>query len=146
MSLIQKALELLTGNPAPKSRPLKGLTERQLIELESEIGRELFGPIPAGHQRDFFCLDDHTWVWYEEWTDVATGQKRSTTTRYEVHQNGILKAQDGTTYKFIEGQELRNLALAVRLYYEQTMRQIYKRDPYTGHLLTGHPPATIDNR
>ena len=146
MSLIQKALELLTGNPSPKSRPLKGLTERQLIELESEIGRELFGPIPAGHQRDFFCLDDHTWVWYEEWTDVASGQKRSTTTRYEVHQNGILKAQDGTTYKFIEGQELRNLALAVRLYYEQTMRQIYKRDPYTGQSLTATPPATIDKR
>lgn len=143
MSLIQKALELLTGNPSPKSRPLKGLTERQLIELESEIGRELFGPIPAGHQRDFFCLDDHTWVWYEEWTDVATGQKRSTTTRYEVHQNGILKAQDGTTYKFIEGQELRNLALAVRLYYEQTMRQIYKRDPYTGQPLTATPPSKL---
>ena len=143
MSLIQKALELLTGNPTPKSRPLKGLTERQLIELESEIGRELFGPIPAGHQRDFFCLDDHTWVWYEEWTDVATGQKRSTTTRYEVHQNGILKAQDGTTYKFIEGQELRNLALAVRLYYEQTMRQIYKRDPYTGQPLTATPPSKL---
>lgn len=146
MSLIQKALELLTGSPTSKTRPLKGLTERELIELESEIGRELFGPIPAGHQRDFFCLDDHTWVWYEEWTDVATGQKRSTTTRYEVHQNGILKAQDGTTYKFIEGQELRNLALAVRLYYEQTMRQIYKRDPYTGHVLSDQPPATIDNR
>lgn len=146
MSLLQKALELLTGNPSAQSRPLKNLTERQLIELESEIGRELFGPIPAGHRRDFFCLDDHTWVWYEEWTDVATGQKRSSTTRYEVHQNGILKAQDGATYKFIEGQELRNLALAVRLYYEQTMREIYKRDPYTGQLLTDQPPATIDNR
>lgn len=146
MSLIQKALELLTGSGTQTLRPLKKLTERQLIELESEIGRELFGPIPAGHQRDFFCLDDHTWVWYEEWTDVETGQKRSSTTRYEVHQNGILKAQDGTTYKFIEGQELRNLTLAVRLYYEQTMREIYKRDPYTGKPLTDEPPATIDNR
>ncbi len=146
MSLIQKALELLTGSSTPKSRPLKGMTERQLIELESEIGRELFGPIPAGHKRDFFCLDASTWVWHEEWVDVATGQKRFTTTRYEVHQNGILKAQDGTTYKFIEGQELRNLALAVRLYYEQTMREIYKRDPYTGQVLSDTPPATIDNR
>lgn len=143
MSVIKKALELLTG--APKSqRPLKGLTERQLIELESEIGRELFGAIPAGHRRDFFCLDEHTWIWYEEWIDATTGKKRSTTTRYEIHQNGILKAQDGTTYKFIEGQELRNLALAVRLYYEQTMRQIYKRDPYTGQPITEVPPATIE--
>lgn len=143
MSLIQKALELLTGSPGQNSRPLRKLTERQLIELESEIGRELFGPIPADHQRDFFCLDAHTWVWHEEWTDVDTGQKRFTTTRYEVHQNGILKAQDGTTYKFIEGQELRNLALAVRLYYEQTMRQIYKRDPYTGQVLRDAPPSAL---
>ena len=66
MSLIQKALELLVGSNSSKPRPLKGMTERQLIELESEIGRELFGPIPAGHQRDFFCLDAHTWVWHEE--------------------------------------------------------------------------------
>lgn len=144
MSLISKAMELITGSPAKNRRPLNKLTERQLIELESEIGSQLFGPIPAGHHRDFFCLDEHTWVWHEEWVDTATGQRRTSTTRYEIHDTGILKAQDGINYRFLEGQELNNLTLAIRLYYEQVMRGIYKRDPYTGQTLTDVPPATID--
>ncbi|TAH33267.1 hypothetical protein EYC58_01405 [Candidatus Saccharibacteria bacterium] len=144
MSVLQKTLSLLTGKPVtPKERPLKGLSERQLIELESEIGCQLFGPIPAGHRRDFFCLDESTWVWHEEWIDEETGKKRSSTTRYEAHENGVLKAQDGVNYRFIEGEELTNLAVAVRLYYEQVMRGVYKRDPITGQKLTDTPPATI---
>lgn len=126
-----------------EERPLKGLSERKLIELESEIGRELFGPIPAGHRREFFCLDDKTWIWYEEWKEDS-GQIQSSTTRYEVHPNGILKAQDGHTYRFIEGDELRNLHLAVRLYYEQAMRKVYNFDPYTGRPLAANTPGTIE--
>lgn len=141
MSILKKALTLLTGNPGV--RPLQGLTERQLIELETEIGRTVFGPVPAGHRREFFCLDAHTWIWYEEWKDEETGKPKALTTRYEVHENGILKAQDGAQYKFIEGEELQNLALATKLYYEQVMRGVYRRDPHTGQLLTD-TPATIE--
>lgn len=141
--LIRKALSLITGAPVDDKRPLRSLSERELIEMESEIGRELFGPIPSGHRREFFCLDDHTWIWYEEWKDEQ-GRPQSSTTRYEVQSTGILKAQDGHTYRYIEGQELRNLMVAARLYYEQTMRQIYKRDPITGQPLTHTPPATIE--
>jgi hypothetical protein len=143
MSFFKKTMALFTGGSVKPARPLKKLTERQLIELESEIGRELFGPIPADHRREFFCLDSHTWVWHEEWIDVATGQRRSTTTRYEIQDNGILKAQDGVNYRFIDGQELDNFGLAVRLYYERVTREIYNTDPYTGQPLTGEAPATI---
>ncbi len=144
MSFFRKTLSLLTGTPvAPKERSLKGLTERQLIELESEIGGRLFGPVPAGHRRDFFCLDENTWVWHEEWIDEETGKKRMSTTRYEAHANGVLKAQDGVNYRFIEGEELTNLTVAARLYYEQIMRGVYKRDPITGQTLNDTPPATI---
>ena len=141
MSLIQKALQLITGASTSK-RPLKTMTERQLIELENELGRELFGPIPNGHRRDFFCLDEHTWVWHEERTDVDNRPKVATT-RYEVQPNGILKVQSGRVYKYIEGEELKNLTVAVRLYYERTMRDIYKLDPVTGQPLEV-PPATIE--
>lgn len=117
-----------------KSRPLRKLSRRELIQLESEIGATLFGPIPKGHHRQFFNLDRTTWIWYEEWTDHL-GKKRSSTTRYEVHPNGILKVQEGARYNFIEGQEFDNLVLATRLYYEKVAREIYKRDPQTGQTL-----------
>ena len=143
--MFKKALSLIVGNPAQDQtgRPLRKLTERELIRLESEIGRELFGPIPAGHRREFFCLDKDTWVWYEEWIEPKTKQARSITTRYEVHPNGILKVQDGRPYHFIEGQELKNLSLATRFYRERVLRDVYRRDPHTGLPLTGIP-ATIN--
>lgn len=140
--LLKKTLSLLTGSPVDSKRPLKKLTERELIELEAEIGGKLFGPIPAGHRREFFCLDEHTWVWHEEWVD-ENKQRHVTSTRYEIHDNGILKAQDGKVYKFLEGAELRNLTLAIRLYYEATARGIYRRDPITGHPLTDSSTATM---
>lgn len=139
MSFVGKLGELLTGKPATtkyKPRQLKKVSERGLIEMESQIGSQLFGPVPAGHRRDFFCLDENTWVWHEEWVDENTGQKRSSTTRYEIHNNGILKAQDGINYRFIEGEELVNLTYAINLYYEQVMRGVYGTDPYTGQSLT----------
>jgi len=134
-TFLKKALSLLTGTPYI-DKDFSKMTERQLIQAESKIGRELFGPIPAGHRREFFCLDENTWVWHEEWKDAETGKKRHMTTRYEVHQNGILKVQDGSQYRFIEGEELQNLFLSARLYYEGVMRGIYSVDPYTGQKLT----------
>lgn len=138
--LFQKALQLLVGDPdandflhIPKKdkRPLKQLTERELIKLESEIGSQVFGPIPAGRVRQFFCLDERTWIWYEEWTDEKR-KKQSTTTRYEVHDKGIFKVQEGARYSYLEGQELQNFVMAVKLYYEQVARNIYQIDPATG--------------
>lgn len=143
MSLLKKAIQLITGSESSSKRPLKKLTERELIELESEIGRTLFGAIPSGHRREFFCLDEHTWVWHEEWKDANTGKQKVLTTRYEIHENGVLKVQEGGVYRYIEGDELKNLSIAIRLYYEQVMRGIYKRDPLTGRLLT-EAPATIE--
>lgn len=142
-SVLQKALKLLTGSdrsltlsPKKQKRPLGGFTERELITLESEIGATLFGPIPAGHRREFFCLDKDTWIWYEEWTDINSRKQKSHTTRYEIRDDKILKAQEGVQYSFLEGEELHNLLTAIQLYYEQVARDIYKRDPHTGQKLT----------
>jgi hypothetical protein len=140
-SLVKQAMKLIIGDDPRKmlKRPLKPLTDRQLIKLESEIGRTLFGEIPAGHTREFFCLDAETWVWYEQWQDKY-GKDVNHTIRYEVHPNGVLKVQDsGANYSFLSGQELENLALATQAYKERVMRQIYKRDPETGKLLTVAP-------
>jgi hypothetical protein len=141
--LVKKALELIVGDdtsfdlvkiPNAKKRPLKTLTERELLRLESAIGAELFGTIPAGHRREFFCLDEKTWIWHEEWTNERR-RPESSTIRYEISDHGVLKVQDGARYNYLEGPELQNFALAVRMYYEQVARKVYKRDPDTGEKL-----------
>lgn len=146
--LLKKTLKLLIGSDNPSAvglrpRPHKQLTERQLIQMESEIGAQLFGPIPDGHTRQFFNLDRTTWVWYEQWKDPLTGKPRELITKYEVHPSGILKVQEGARYTFITGQELDNFVLAVQLYYERIMREIYKRDPQTGKKINLNPVPAL---
>lgn len=133
-------MTLMTGDPVaevfkmPKNRPMKALTERDLLRLESKIGATVFGPLKKGQHREFFCFDAKTWIWYEEWTDEQ-GKKQQTTTRYEIHDKGILKVQEGARYSYIKGEELKNLTLATQIYYEKVAREIYKRDPKTGETL-----------
>jgi hypothetical protein len=91
---------------------------RKLMRKEAEIGGRLFGPLPKGHRRQFFCLDEHTWVWYEEWPD-KNGQHKSVTTRYDVRPNGILKIQDGKAYQRLSREETRNLYRTTQLYRER---------------------------
>lgn len=138
----KKALQLLIGTPAavsylkpPKKLFVSGVTERQLIQMESEVGRQLFGTIPDGHRREFFNLDPTTWIWHEE-VKAEDGQIRAITTRYELQETSVLKVQDGSRYSYLEGQELDNLLQAIRLYYEKVARQIYHRDPHTGYKLS----------
>ncbi len=140
-SILQKALKLLVGDDVstdwlkmPKKRALKTLTERELLTLESEVGAQLFGPVLPGHRREFFCLDEHTWIWHEEWLD-ADKKLTTSTVRYEVSDHGVLKVQEGARYSYLEGEELRNFGIAIRMYYEQVVRQVYRRDPATGQSL-----------
>ena len=142
-NLFKKAVQLITGEPGdvsqlfrvPKDHTFRKYSERELIQLESEIGAKLFGPIPAGSRREFFCLDDTTWIWHEEGVNAQTGRRETSTTRYELHENGILKVQEGSRYTFLEGAELENFAKATQLYSEQTSREIYDRDLQSGKIV-----------
>lgn len=110
------------------------MSERQLVQAESEIGRTLFGPMPQGGSREFFCLDEDTWIWHEEWTE-ADGKKVARTTRYEIRGDDVIKSQDGEKRAYVTGDELHNLMLATRLYYDRVTRGVYHRDPATGRKL-----------
>lgn len=142
MSVFKKALTLLIGDTGdlsylkmPKSnQSFNRMSERKLLQLESKIGRELFGPIPKGHQREFFCLDDKTCIWYEAYKDES-GKDVESTTRYEIQGDRVLKAQGSSRYSYLEGQELTNLLLAIDIYYERVMRGVYNHDPRTGQPL-----------
>lgn len=142
--LFGKTIQLFTGGtilPPAKKRPLKKYTERDLLRMESAIGRDLFGPTPDGHQREFFCLDARTWIWYESWIDETTKEVKEQTTRFEAHTNGIIKIQEGQPYKVLEGIELKNLEAAVEIYYERVVREVYHCDPVTGKPLPSAPAS-----
>lgn len=139
MDLYEKLYELIVG-PRPKSLRARP-TERELIHEESRVGRDIFGPPPNGRRREFFCLDEKTWIWHEEWADPFTGQKQSSTIRYEIRANGVLKTRDNDQSLFIEGEELNNLVVATRTYFERVVREVYRYDPHTGLPLQQQAPA-----
>lgn len=93
---------------------------KALIHHEAKIGGKLFGEIPAGTRREFFCLDEHTWVWHEEWTDQS-GKRQIMTTRYDIRPDGVLKSQGGQSYRKLKGQEAVNFRRAVENYCAQIL-------------------------
>lgn len=93
------------------------------INAESELGRTIFGPIPAGHQREFFEHKKNLWIWHESWTEC--GQPHEITIRYEVRPDGVFKKSNGSAYFKITGAELENFRLATRKYLELIKTQLY---------------------
>lgn len=93
-----------------------------LIRHEAKIGGEIFGPVPAGHKREFFCLDERTWVWHEEWSDRDGQHIR--TTRYDMRPDGILKAQNGH-YQRVGAHEAGRLNKAIDVYMKRVNQEIY---------------------
>lgn len=88
---------------------------RNILRDAAKMGGEVFGPIPVGTRREFFCLDEHTWVWHEEWTDER-GARQVRMTRYDVRPHGIFKAQDGQPYRPVSVEEANRLCNAGREY------------------------------
>jgi len=111
-------MKLLDNIARQKAEQRRINAQRSLLRYGARLGGDVFGPIPEGHRREFFCLDRHTWVWHEEWTD-ENGQRQVVTTRYDIRPNGILKSQGSHSYQRLTTQEVRNLFQAARLYYEK---------------------------
>lgn len=129
--MLSSTLRLFTGSESAARLLSPRLTHRELIQRESEIGGHLFGSIPENHHRQFFNLEPAVWIWYEE-TIEGKEVTDATTTRYEVHENGILKIQDKSPYYYIEGQEFLNFFAAGEMYYTNVCKKIYDLDPLTG--------------
>lgn len=114
---------MFNGLVAQKSAQRRAELYRNLIRHEAKIGGALFGPVAPGGRREFFCLDEHTWVWHEEWTDQY-GQHQSKTTRYDVRPDGVLKSQDGQ-YQKLTVEEARNLRSAAVSYRDKIKTELY---------------------
>jgi hypothetical protein len=115
-------LKLLSNTQQDEERRQEAY--RNLIRNEAKIGGRLFGSVPPNGRREFFCLDESTWVWHEEWID-SEGRRHSVTTRYDVRPNGILKAQDQQPYQYIGLDEARRFFNAVSMYNKQVDAELY---------------------
>jgi len=116
---------ILSQIKAQKQASRREQIYRNLIRREAKIGGQLFGSVQPGARREFFCLDTHTWVWHEEWVSQQTGERQVITTRYDVRPNGVLKAQDGQAYQYVDINEARNLYNAIKLYTKRVGAEIY---------------------
>ncbi len=123
--MFQKIIKTILG---PSQEERRAELYRDLIRHEARIGGTLFGPIPTGGRREFFCLDERTWIWHEEWNDEQ-GNHRSKTTRYDVRPNAILKAQDGSHYQPVSVQEAIHLRDAANLYTKRVNSEMYNYLP-----------------
>ena len=115
----------LRGYIRQRARDRRAQFRKALIHFEARIGGQLFGNVPKNRRREFFCLDEHTWVWHEEWTDEK-GKHHAVTTRYDVRPQGILKSQGSASYQALTPEEVRNFRRAVKLYGER-VDQEYRR-------------------
>lgn len=100
------------------------LSYTDLMNLESQWGGTLFGPIPAGHQREFFEHKKNVWIWYEGWKDAA-GISKDITIRYEVRPSGVFKRVAGEKYEKLEGEELENFRTAAKNYLKLMKTKLY---------------------
>ena len=115
--------KLFSSVTAQRQADRRAELHRNLIRHEARIGGSLFGPVPANRRREFFCLDEHTWVWHEEWADNR-GQAHVQTTRYDIRPGSILKSQNGKYQKLSRAEAIR-LLQAARQYQARVYSEIY---------------------
>jgi len=120
--MIRNLLKPFSSNTKREDRQAE--LYRNFIRHEAKIGGQLFGKVPKGTRREFFCLDGRTWVWHEEWTDEYS-EHHNRTTRYDVRPNGIFKDQEGQPYQLVSLDEARNLYRAATLYEQRVNQELY---------------------
>ena len=108
----------------PDEATARAENRRMLMQREAVIGGKLFGPVPKGHSRQFYCLGEGNWIWQEGWQD-AKGT-HSITTRYVVRPDGVVKSQNDGPYQPITRSEAKNLYRAAEIYVDKVAEDYHK--------------------
>lgn len=116
---------LVSSIAKKKQAELKLEMEKRLMRHEAELGGKLF-PIedPRVTRREFFCLDENTWVWHEE-AKTDNGEESVYTTRYDVRPDRVVKSLNGQGYQALSRDEAKHLLKAVKLYRERVLKKLY---------------------
>ena len=104
------------------------LLRKRRIGREARLGGQLFGQLPKGRRREFFCLDAKTWVWHEAWTDQATKTRHQATLRYDIRTPFVYKKQDDALdWQPVGSMEKARLEAAIDLYRSRVLGKLYPR-------------------
>lgn len=102
------------------SKRRRKLNRQELINLESEVGRVIFGDAGVRVRREFFYHGSNLWMFFEDFP----GREPMTIT-YEVRDTEILKILPDRSSVAIEGDELFNFLAAARTYAVLVKKYIY---------------------
>ena len=119
MNIFTQFFQKARSNPEELEQNIR----RDLIRREARIGREVFGPIPAGRSREFFRIDKKTWIWQESWRE--NGSQRTNNTKYMVRERDIVKSVNGAPYQKVGLEEAKNLEAAIHTYVARVKHHIY---------------------
>lgn len=98
---------------------------QDILRKEIAAAKGIFGPKKEDSVRDFFCVDRHTWLWYEEWRG-SDGQRKRMTTRFDVRDGRVMKSQNGGEYRDVTDRELKNFKDSVVAYYAAVKKSLYE--------------------
>lgn len=119
-------LNFKTSSKTPKRFDGLLLINKRLIKKEAYLGGQLFGALNKGHRREFFCLDENTWILHEIYTDSKTKQKLHSMLRYDICFNQSYKKQDNNlNWQKLSQQEDENLKAAIKIYRHNVLAKLY---------------------
>ncbi len=121
MNIFTQFFSKLSKNPEQRRKEILN----ELIRQESSISRDIFGPIPKGGVREFFCLDEHNWVWHEEWQ--TTEGRKTRVTRYIISNKNIVKTINNGHPQSVSLKEAHNLEKAAKIYLHRAKKHIYNK-------------------
>lgn len=98
---------------------------KDLLQREAQVGKSVFGPVPASRKREFFRIDQYTWIWEE------TVNGRLTRTKYVVREREVVKSVNGASYQRLTPQEARHFNDAVQLYVQRVASEVYGQPAIT---------------
>lgn len=100
-----------------------------LMQLESEVGAEIFGKnSDIGYVKFFNENRDHWFLYHEK--KSQNGLIDAHTIHYEIQPNGILKTCDktGPMFEYVCGQELNDFLAATDIYESLVFSKIYNKN------------------
>jgi hypothetical protein len=121
MGLLKDYTNFVKRVLSEKDAEIVSKLRNSLLKIEARVGGKIFGSSEDSQKREFYCLDEHTWVYRQADT---VGNK--IINYYDVRPSGVFKLKDGS-YQKLESVELSRFVEAVKIYQQKVMQEIYFR-------------------